>query len=86
MTNKEVAEKLRAFYSTQDHKDLAHLCAAFALDINRFLHFEMLSAEKREDLMRRSAINMQNVLISAISDHPAKLKFSEFEYDKENYA
>ena len=61
MTNKEVIDKLQAFYLTQDPEKVARICANFAVDLNRFLHVDDLDDDEKEDFLGRIAFNVGEI-------------------------
>lgn len=54
MTNKEVVEKLEAYFNAQDPKVVAQAAAGMSIDLNRFLNFDQLDKDEQEDLIRRT--------------------------------
>jgi hypothetical protein len=62
MDNKDVVNKLVTYYLNQsDTKLLARVCANFAIDLNRFLHFDELTEEEKSHLLRRTQSNMSQI-------------------------
>jgi hypothetical protein len=61
MENKEVINKLREYFLRNDPEKVAHLCANFMIDLNRFLNINNLSQEERVRLIDRTILNMDQL-------------------------
>jgi len=58
MENKEIMDKLAAYFITQDPAVIARLAASLLIDINRIWHVENLQEEEMESLVERMEINL----------------------------
>ena len=71
ITNKEIMDKLQAYFITQDPKVVAKVLASWMIDFNRFMNIETLPEEERDNLIKRMVLNHQE-LIDFIMNGPKR--------------
>lgn len=53
MENKEVIDKLQAYFLEQDHELIARMAAALLVDLHRMATFGLLPEDERQSLVER---------------------------------
>lgn len=79
ITNKEIIDKLQAYYLKQDPKEVARVLAALTIDISRFATFNDLDDEAKASLIYRTNLN-HNQLVKFIKDGDEKpMKYTKWD-------
>ena len=74
MNNKEVIDKLTAYFITQDPRQIALALASTMVDMHRLLLFRELDPEEKESLRVRCAANSEE-LIRFLNKGPRETPF-----------
>jgi hypothetical protein len=61
MNNKEIIDKLQAYYLTQDPALIARLCACFMIDMNRLITMADLPERELECLLARIKMHSEDL-------------------------
>ena len=75
MTNKELIEKLQAYFLKQDPKVVTRILANMFIDVNRVFHYDSLSDQELISLHSRMALNHNELQTFALDENPEPLKY-----------
>ena len=82
ITNKELIDKLHAYFLEQDPNLVAKLLAGIMLDIHRFNNLEVLSDEESDSLIERSTRNSLQLIDFARNGPQGPLTLTNWIYDE----
>lgn len=82
-TNKEISDKMTAYFLTQDPEIVARILAANMIDLNRLYHFELLEDDERESLFRRLDHNIEQLQEFIKSGSTSDLTIGHLKYKDE---
>lgn len=75
MTNKELIEKLQAYFLKQDPKVVTRILANMYIDVNRWSNSHKLSVREKNLLKLRASLNNMELEKFALDDNPEPLKY-----------
>lgn len=74
ITNYDAIEAFKKFLLTQNPEVVAHVCANFAVDLNRFLHINELDEDEAKDLIDRTTKTCSDLLHYVEHGFPKELQ------------
>ncbi len=75
MTNKELIDKLQAYFLKQDPKVVTRILANMYIDINRVFNVEQLPDQELISLQSRMELNHNELQKFALDENPEPLKY-----------
>jgi hypothetical protein len=84
LTNKEVIERLKAYFMEQEQEDICFMLASLMVDMHRVKHYQFLDEDEKASFMIRMEANDASLMDFLKNGPKGKMKLHKFSLGEED--